>query len=71
VPIGVSEDEIDAVAEIINNAKKPIILSGGGVSIAGANEEVLKLAEKCKIPVTTTLMGLGSFPETMICLQVL
>jgi acetolactate synthase-1/2/3 large subunit len=62
VPIGVSEDEIDAVAEIINNAKKPIILSGGGVSIAGANEEVLKLAEKCKIPVTTTLMGLGSFP---------
>lgn len=62
VPIGVSEQEIDAVAEIINNAKKPIILSGGGVSIAGANEEVIKLAEKCKIPVTTTLMGLGSFP---------
>jgi len=63
-PLGVSESDIDAAAEIINSSKKPIILSGGGVSIAGANEEVLALAEKAKIPVTTTLMGLGSFPGT-------
>lgn len=64
VPLGVTESEIDEAASIINNAKKPIILSGGGVSIAGASEEVLALAEKAKIPVTTTLMGLGSFPGT-------
>lgn len=63
-PMGVSEEEIDTAAEIINNAKRPIILSGGGVSIAGANEEVLMFAEKCRIPVTTTMMGLGSFPGT-------
>lgn len=63
-PMGVSEEEIDTTAEIINNAKRPIILSGGGVSIAGANEEVLMFAEKCRIPVTTTMMGLGSFPGT-------
>jgi acetolactate synthase I/II/III large subunit len=62
--MGVSENEIDEAAAIINSSKRPIILSGGGVSIAGANEEVMQLAEKAKIPVTTTLMGLGSFPGT-------
>ena len=62
--LGVTEDEIDEAAQIINNAKKPIILSGGGVSIAGANEEVLELANKALIPVTTSLMGMGSFPGT-------
>ncbi len=64
IPIGAAEDEIENAAELINNAKSPIILSGGGVVIADANEEVLTLAEKAKIPVTTTLMGLGSFPGT-------
>lgn len=62
--MGVSESEIDDAVEAINKARKPIILSGGGVSIAGANDEVLTLAEKGGIPVTTTLMGLGSFPGT-------
>jgi acetolactate synthase-1/2/3 large subunit len=64
IPLGVTENEIDEAAEAINSAVRPIILSGGGVSIAGANEEVLTLAEKARIPVTTTLMGLGSFPGT-------
>lgn len=63
-PIGASKSELDQAVEIINKAIKPIILSGGGVSIAEANNEVLALAEKAKIPVTTTLMGLGSFPGT-------
>jgi len=62
--IGVTEQEIEKAADIINNAERPIILSGGGVSIAGAGEEVLALAEKARIPVATTLMGLGSFPGT-------
>ncbi len=61
-PTGVTLDEIDAAAEIINNAKRPVILSGGGVSIAGASAEVLELASKALIPVTTTLMGMGTFP---------
>ncbi|MFZ5989376.1 MAG: biosynthetic-type acetolactate synthase large subunit [Bacillota bacterium] len=63
-PIGVSESDIDEAVDVINKAKRPVILSGGGVSIAGANEEVLELAHKAKIPVTTTLMGMGSFPGT-------
>lgn len=61
---GAADDSIDKVAAVINRASKPIILSGGGVSIAGADEELLNLAEKAKIPVATTLMGLGSFPGT-------
>ncbi|TYQ15343.1 UNVERIFIED_CONTAM: acetolactate synthase large subunit [Acetivibrio alkalicellulosi] len=64
LPIGVSESEIEEAVRVINAANKPVILSGGGVSIAGANEEVLELAKKAKIPVTTTLMGMGSFPGT-------
>lgn len=62
--LGVSEKEIDEAVRIINSAKCPVILSGGGVIIAGASSEVITLAEKVKIPVTTTLMGLGSFPGT-------
>lgn len=64
IPLGVSGQEIVKAAEIINNSKKPVILSGGGVSIAGAGSELLAMAEKAKIPVSTTLMGLGSFPGT-------
>jgi acetolactate synthase, large subunit, biosynthetic type len=60
----VDENEISAAADIINKSKKPVILSGGGVSIAGASDELLALAQKAKIPVSTTLMGLGSFPGT-------
>ncbi len=63
-PIGVTQDEIDRAAEAINASKCPFILAGGGVTIANANEELLKLSEKCKIPVANTLMGLGSFPGT-------
>jgi acetolactate synthase-1/2/3 large subunit len=61
-PIGVSPEELDMAADVINCAKRPSILSGGGVSIAHADAELLTLAEKARIPVATTLMGLGSFP---------
>ncbi|MBN3130412.1 acetolactate synthase 3 large subunit [Pectobacterium brasiliense] len=45
-------------------AKKPIIYSGGGVINAECHEELLTLAEKLNLPVTTSLMGLGGFPST-------
>ncbi len=63
-PLGVSEREAAEAAEIINKASRPVILSGGGVSIAGASDELVALAEKARIPVSSTLMGLGSFPGT-------
>ncbi len=62
VPEGPSRADLEEAAEAINTAEKPVILSGGGVSISGAVPEMLVLAEKAGIPVTTTLMGLGSFP---------
>ncbi|MCR4435291.1 MAG: biosynthetic-type acetolactate synthase large subunit [Clostridiales bacterium] len=64
VHTSIAEGLIEEAAEAINSSQRPILLSGGGVSIAGATEEVMELAEKAKIPVTTTLMGLGSFPGT-------
>ncbi len=63
-PIGVTNEQLELAVDLINMAKKPVILSGGGVSIAGADQELLCLAEKANIPVATTLMGLGSFPGT-------
>ncbi len=63
-PVDVTPEEFEEAAAAITSAKRPIILSGGGVSIACADAEMLELAEKLKIPVATTLMGLGSFPGT-------
>ena len=48
----------------ISNARRPILYVGGGVISSGASEEVRKLAKKARIPVTTTLMGKGAFPES-------
>ena len=56
--------QIKKAAKIISQAKKPIIYAGGGVIISGAHEELLKMAEKIKAPVTWTLMGIGGFPAT-------
>ena len=49
-------------ARLINEAKRPVIISGHGVMTSGANKELLLLAERSGIPVITTLLGLGSFP---------
>ncbi len=56
--------QIKKAAEMIKKSKRPVIYAGGGVIISSASSELRKLAEKCKIPVTTTLMGLGAFPQT-------
>ena len=59
-----NERQIRLAAEAINESKQPILYVGGGVIIADASKEILELATKASIPVTTTLMGLGAFPET-------
>jgi acetolactate synthase-1/2/3 large subunit len=58
--------QIKKAAKVINEAEKPLIISGHGVLISGACAEVKSLAEKAKIPVVTTLLGIGSFPESHI-----
>lgn len=55
--------QIKIAAQAINEAKSPVICAGGGIIISEASRELAKLAEKCKIPVTTTLMGKGSIPS--------
>ncbi|MDR1957974.1 MAG: biosynthetic-type acetolactate synthase large subunit [Planctomycetaceae bacterium] len=58
-----SDAEIDVIAEAIVSAKRPVLYIGGGIVSADASEDLLKLAEKCQIPVTTTLTGLAAFPR--------
>ena len=56
--------QIRAAAKAINEAQRPVLYLGGGVIAADAAPEVLRLAELRRLPVATTLMGLGAFPET-------
>ena len=58
-----TEDDLMEVAELINNAKKPFIHVGGGAIITDANKELYEFAKKINAPVSTTLMGIGAFPE--------
>ena len=56
--------QIQRAAELMAEAKRPILYVGGGAIYSGADAEVRALAELTHIPVTTTLKGLGAFPET-------
>ena len=50
--------------KLLKSAKKPLILAGGGVNIAKANDLMKEFAEKMNIPVVTTIMGKGAIPTT-------
>ncbi len=56
--------QIARAAELIAASERPLLYVGGGAVYSDAYEEVRALAEKADIPVTTTLKGLGAFPET-------
>lgn len=56
--------QIVKLAEALSRAKRPLLLAGAGILFANASEELKKFAEKYQLPVTTTLLGLGSFPGT-------
>jgi acetolactate synthase-1/2/3 large subunit len=58
------KQQIKQAAEEIMKAKKPVIYVGGGALFSDASDEILEMAELTQIPVTMTLMGLGSFPGT-------
>ncbi|MFN2340954.1 MAG: biosynthetic-type acetolactate synthase large subunit [Halanaerobium sp.] len=55
--------QINKAAKAINNAKRPLLYVGGGAIISGAQAEIKEMVEKAKIPITTTLMALGIYPE--------
>ncbi len=56
--------QVARAAEFLSNAKRPLIYAGGGIQLGDAAEELTELVEKTNIPITTTLMGLGGFPES-------
>ena len=59
---GFNAGQVISAVELIKNARRPVIYAGGGVIASDAATELRELAEKRKIPVTTTLMAMGSFP---------
>ena len=48
--------------KLLKSAKRPLILAGGGINIARANDKLLTFVEKMDVPVVTTIMGKGSIP---------
>jgi acetolactate synthase I/II/III large subunit len=62
--LSVEDPALTNAAELIRNAKRPIILAGHGVMESGAMEQVRTLAERAQIPVALTLLGLGGFPAS-------
>ncbi len=55
---------LNEIIGLIEKAERPVIYCGGGIITSGASAELKKFAEATNIPVTTTLMGIGGFPET-------
>ncbi|MTK64943.1 MAG: acetolactate synthase large subunit [Methanobacterium sp.] len=55
--------QLKRAAKLIKESKKPVILAGGGIILSGATEELLQFANMINAPVSTSLMGKGSFPE--------
>ncbi len=58
------ESAIREIAEALSKAKRPLILAGHGAVIAGAQEALVEIVEKMRVPVVNTLLGKGIFPET-------
>src|SRR4029079_4374442 len=63
VPRAISAD-LDRALDLINSAKRPIILAGHGIQLSGATREVIKFAERAQVPVAVTLLGIGAFPAS-------
>ena len=58
-----TDDQLKQVLALIADAKKPVLYAGGGIISAEAHKDLKAFAEKTNVPVATTLMGLGAFPE--------
>ena len=58
------EVALNEIMGLIEKAERPVLYVGGGIITSGAAAELKKFAEATNIPVATTLMGIGGFPET-------
>lgn len=59
-----SDAELEKIIALIEKAERPVLYVGGGIISGNASQELLKFAEATQIPVTSTIMGCGAFPET-------
>jgi acetolactate synthase I/II/III large subunit len=60
------EIDLTKISEAVNllvHAERPLLLSGGGVIIANASDELMQMSDLLMAPVATTFMGKGAFPE--------
>lgn len=60
----IKEEDINRAIDMINAAKRPYVLAGGGVTLSGASKELAELVKKIDAPVCDTLMGKGAFDGT-------
>ncbi len=60
----ISDIELNEIIGLIEKSKRPLLYVGGGIISAHASDALRKLVDATGIPVTTTIMGLGAFPET-------
>lgn len=58
----IKQEGIDLFIKLIEESEKPMIFAGGGIILANAEKELLEFAQKCQIPVATSLMATGGFP---------
>ena len=56
--------ELNDIIGLIEKAERPVLYCGGGVITGNASKVLRAFVEATKIPVTTTIMGVGVFPET-------
>jgi acetolactate synthase-1/2/3 large subunit len=56
--------QIKQAAQLVNEARRPLIIAGHGVMLAGAEAELGELVEKAQLPVVNTLLGISTIPET-------
>jgi len=64
-PLKKADDTVlNEIIGLIENSERPVLYCGGGIITGEASEELRRFAEAAQIPVTTTIMGCGAFPET-------
>ncbi len=59
-----TDEQLKQLLALIAEAKRPVLYVGGGIISAEAHQELRAFAEKANLPVASTLMGVGAFPET-------
>ena len=60
----IDREALKRAAEMINEAKRPLLLAGQGITIANAGEDLRRLVEKASIPVGSTLLGQSALPSS-------